>query len=569
MIIAESERFVQFARAPARFRLAFIALACPIARARYNRPMTTTAPTTASSGARFARAAFIVMVLFVASRVLGLLREIAISYQFGTSAEAAAYQAAFRVPDLLFNLMSGGALASAFIPTFTGFLTRDDRAGAWRLASAVATIILVGLGLVAGAAALAAPWLVGVLFGGFTPEEQQLTAALMRMMLVSTVIFSLSGLVMGVLNAFEHFVMPALAPLIYNLGIIFGALLLAPIWGIYGLALGVILGALGHLLVQVPTLIRYGARYVPTFGLRDPVVGPHVREVGRLMAPRTVGVATVQLSFLVNNILASYLYVQAIPALYYGWITMLLPQGIFALSVATVIFPSFAAQAARGEVAGMRHSLSATLRAILFLTAPATVGLIVLREPLIATLFQRGAFDATSTQAAAWALLFYSLGLVGHSLLEIINRAFYALHDTFTPVMVAVGAMLFSIVLSLLLIPRFGSQTDIARGPHGALAFANSAATTLEMLLLLWLLRRRLQGIDGRALLSGGARVGVAALVMGVALVGVMRVPFFAELPVWLFTCLAVLGGASIYLFTSWALRVDEVRLLPRLFRRR
>lgn len=531
-----------------------------------------TMSTPTSTGWRVARAALVVMVLFVASRVLGLVREVAVSHQFGTSPEAAAYQAAFRIPDLLFNLMAGGALASAFIPTFTGFLTRDDRSGAWRLASAVANIILLVLSMLAGLAALAAPWLVAHVVApgeGFTPELRLLTANLMRIMLASTVIFSLSGLIMGVLNAFEHFVMPAVAPLVYNLGIIVGALALAPRWGVHGLAYGVVLGAFGHLLIQVPILIHHGLHYTPTLGLRDPALAPYVRQVGRLMAPRVFGVAVLQLSFLANTILASYLYVQAIPALYYGFITMLLPQGIFALSVATVIFPAFAVQAARGEMSAMRRSLSVTLRAVLFLTVPATVGLIVLRVPLIATLFQRGAFDATSTQAAAWALLFYSPGLVGHSVVEIVSRAFYALHDTLTPVLVGAGAVLLSVVLSLLLMPRFGSPTDIGHGPHGALALANSASTTLEMLLLLWILRRKLHGLEGRELLGAGLRLGGAALVMGVLLVGLLQLPLAATMPVWLLTPLAIAAGAGVYALAAWLLRADEVRLVPQLLLRR
>ncbi|MCZ7568012.1 MAG: murein biosynthesis integral membrane protein MurJ [Ardenticatenaceae bacterium] len=533
--------------------------------------MTTTVPTPGATGHRMARAALMVMVLFVASRALGLVREVAVSHQFGTSPDAAAYQAAFRIPDLLFNLMAGGALASAFIPTFTGFLSRDDRPGAWRLASAIANIILLSLTVLAGLAALGAPWLVHLVVpgGGFTPEMRHLTANLMRIMLASTVIFSLSGLIMGVLNALEHFIMPAVAPLLYNLGIIVGAVVLAPRWGVYGLALGVVLGAIGHLLIQVPVLIRHGSRYSVTLGLRDPVLAPYVRQVGRLMAPRVLGVATVQLSLLVNTILASYLYVQAIPALYYAFITMLLPQGIFALSVATVIFPAFAGQAARGEQAAMRRTLSLTLRVVLFLTVPAAVGLIVLRVPLITLLFQRGAFDATSTAAAAWALLFYSFGLVGHSLLEIISRAFYALHDTLTPVLVAAGAVALSVAMSLMLLPRFGSPTDIGHGPHGALALANSTSTTLEMLLLLWLLRRRLHGLEGREMLIASGRVGVAALIMGTGLLALLRFPPLRQAPGWLLTPLAIAAGGGLYLLAAWLLRADEVRLVPQLLLRR
>jgi len=205
---------------------------------------------------RVARAASLVMALFVASRVLGLLREMVIARQFGTSAEMDAYLAAFRLPDFLFYMVAGGALGSAFIPTFTGFLTRRDMPGAWRLASAVINWILLILSVLGGLAALFAPWLVQTFFSDFSPTQQALTVELMRWMLVSTVIFGVSGVVMGILNAHQHFLLPALAPVMYNLLIILAALFLGPTWGVRGLTVGVVLGATAHLLVQVPGLIQ-------------------------------------------------------------------------------------------------------------------------------------------------------------------------------------------------------------------------------------------------------------------------------------------------------------------------
>ncbi|MFN2225821.1 MAG: murein biosynthesis integral membrane protein MurJ, partial [Anaerolineae bacterium] len=289
-----------------------------------------------SARVQIARAAGLVMALFVVSRALGLLREVVISHRFGTGGELDAYLAAFRLPDILFQIVAGGALASAFLPTFATLLAGDDDEGAWRLASAVINLVLILTAVLSVAAALAAPWLVRtVVAPGFPPARQDLTAGLMRLMLLTPTVFGVSGVVMGILNARQHFLLPALAPIVYNLGIIGGAVLLAPRLGVQGLALGVVVGALGHLLVQLPGLARHGLRYSPVLGLRD----PGVHEVGRLMLPRVLGLAAVQVNFLVNTILASGLVAGSLAAINYAWLLMLLPQGVFAQSVATAAFP--------------------------------------------------------------------------------------------------------------------------------------------------------------------------------------------------------------------------------------
>ena len=318
---------------------------------------------------------------------------------------------------------------------------------------------------------------------------------------------------MGVLNAHQHFLLPALAPSIYNLSIIGGALFWGPRIGVMGMAVGVVVGAALHLLVQVPGLLYYGARYVPTWGLDS----PGVREVGRLMAPRVLGTAVTQLNFVVNNSLASLMGEGAVSAINYAWLLMLLPQGVFAQAVGTAAFPTFAAQVARGERAEMRSTLAATLRAVFSLCLPATMGLLVLGRPVVSLLFQRGAFRAASTDAVAWALAFYALGLMGHAGLEIIARAFYALHDTFTPVWVGGAAMALNVALSLTLPGAFGLA---GWPPHAGLALANSIATLLELVVLLALIRRRLGGLEGRRTLTSLVKSGLAALAMGTMLLG-------------------------------------------------
>ena len=492
------------------------------------------------------------MALFVVSRGLGLLREMIISHQFGTGGDLDAYLAAFRLPDILFQIIAGGALGSAFIPTFASYLAQDDEEGTWRLASAVINLVLVVTTALAALAALLAPWLVSAIIApGFDTARQVLTANLMRLMLVTPVIFGVSGVVMGILNARQHFLLPALAPILYNLGIISGALALAPAMGVRGLALGVVGGAVAHLLVQVPGLVRHGLRYTPTLGLRD----PGVHEVGRLMLPRMLGLAAVQLNFLVNTILASGLVAGSLAALNYAWLLMLLPQGVFAQAVATAAFPTFSTQAAKGQHAEMRRTLAATLRAVLYLAVPAAVGLLVLRLPLVQLIFERGAFTATSTRMVAWALALYALGLPAHSVVEIVVRAFYAMHDTKTPVAVGVAAMGLNVALSVVFMAAFEAMGWPA---HSGLALSNSLATTIEMAVLVGIIRRRLDGLEGREMIGSLARIGLSAAVMG--LVSWALAWLLAGTSAWLAGGLTAVGGVVVYGGVSLALGALEPR---------
>ena len=506
-----------------------------------------------TSGSRqIARAAAQVVALFVVSRALGLAREMVVGAVFGTGADYDAYLAAARIPDILFTLIAGGALGSAFIPTFTGYFARDDADGGWRLASAVVNLLLVALTVAAALAALAAPLLVStVLAPGFAPAQQALTVALMRTMLVAPLFFGVSGVVMGILNARQHFVLPALAPSLLNLALIAAALLLAPTMGVRGLALGYVAGAALHLAVQLPALPRVGARYRPLLTLRD----AGVRQVLRLMAPRVLGLAAVQVNFLVNTNIASRLGAGAVSALNYAWLLMLLPQGVFAQAVATAAFPTLAEQGARDARDEMRRTLAATLRTVFFVTIPAAVGLLVLGRPLVALLFERGAFQSSSTGAVAWALALYSLGLVGHAGVEIVVRAFYSLRDTWTPVWVSGLAMGLNVALSLTLPAAFGGAGWPA---HGGLALANSVATLLEMVALLALLRPRLGGLEGRALAASLGRSGLAAAAMAAVLLLWQRASGGLS-ALWVGGGGVALGAAA-YLAVAALLRADELR---------
>jgi putative peptidoglycan lipid II flippase len=522
---------------------------------------TQTEPKESADKAQVARAAGLVMALFVLSRALGLFRQMVISNQFGTSGDLDAYLAAFRLPDILFQLVAGGALASAFIPTFASTLARDGDRGAWRLASAIINLVLILTSILAIAAAILAPWLVQTLVApGFGPARQAQTVHLMRIMLLTPAIFGVSGVIMGILNSRQHFLLPALAPTFYNVGIIFGAVALAPVIGVRGLAWGVVAGALAHLLVQLPGLVRQGFRYTTTLGLRN----PDVLEVGRLMLPRVAGLAAVQLNFLVNTALASALVVGSLSAINFAWLLMLLPQGVFAQAVATAAFPTFSAQVASGRRRDMRSTLMATLRAVLYLSIPAAVGLIVLRVPLVQLLFERGAFTDLSTQMVAWPLALFALGLPAHSVVEIVVRAFYAMHDTKTPVLVGISAMALNVALSLAFIPAFEALGWMA---HGGLALSNTLATSLEMIVLLVILRQRLEGLEGRDLTASLSRIIVAAAIMGAVLWGLLAI--LSGTNPWLLGAFGTALGVAVYGGISLLLGASEPRAVWSMIRAR
>jgi putative peptidoglycan lipid II flippase len=466
------------------------------------------------------------------------------------------FLAANRVSETLFVLMAGGALGSAFIPTFTGMLTKGERGKAWKLASSIANLVLAVLTLAALLAALfARPLVRYVLAPGFArdPQLETLTVNLLYIMLPSAVIFGLSGLVMGILNSHQVFFLPALTPALYRLGMIFGVLVLSPRWGIYGLAWGVLLGACLHLLCQIPSLLRLRGSYTPTFGLNLPAV----RQVGLLMAPRVFGVAVVQLNFWVNTRLASLMAEGSVTGISWGLTIMLMPQSVIAQSVAMAALPTLSAQFALDKMDDLRAALAASLRGILLLALPASLGLILLRQPVVALLLQYGKFDAYSTQLIAWALLWYAAGLVGHCIVEILSRAFYALQDTRTPVLVGSLAMGLNVLLSVLLSQWF---EKLGWMPHGGLALANSLATGLEAGALLLLMRKRLGGLQGRRVLDASLRSGLAAIFMGLALWGWSLVA--QGMPAWLVALGGVVCGGLVYALAVLALGVPEVRSL-------
>jgi len=496
------------------------------------------------------------MIAILFGQLAGLVRGVIIANAFGASLELDAFYAANRVSETLFLLVAGGALGSAFIPTFTGLLAKNDKDSAWRLASSLANTVTLTLSLLAALIAVFAPLVVRfALAPGLSadPELFSLTVTLLRIQLISAVLFGLGGLIVGVLNAHQVFLVPALTPAMYQLGIIIGAVVLAPSKGIYGLAWGVVIGAVFYLLIQIPSLLKQKVEYTAALGLKDPTT----RRVFLLMGPRLLGVAIVQLNFWVNTNLASRMDAGSVASLTYGFSLMLMAQAAIAQSVAIAAMPTFSAQHALGKTDEMRTSLAATLRGILLMALPASVGLMILREPLIAFLYQRGEFDAQDVQLVAWALLWYAAGLVGHSIMEVLTRAFYAQQDTKTPVIIGTIAMGLNVIFSILFSQYFA---QIGWYPLGGLALANSLATALEAAALFIFMRKRLGGIEGKSIADGAWRVGLAGLGMAIGLL--IWIQGTGSLSHWLVALGGVVLGGVSYLIGILVLKVPEIRLL-------
>ena len=501
------------------------------------------------------------------SRILGVARDIVLSNQFGTSEQFGAYQAAFRIPDTLYLLIIGGALGSSLIPVFSRFLGQSDETNAWRLANTVVNYAMLVLTISTVIAWIFAPFIVSTLLApGLPAATQNLTVDLTRLLLLQPFFMGLGGIALALLNGSENFVWPALAPLIYNFSIILGALFLTGPFGIQGVAFGVIFGALLYLLVQLPTLYRLGFYFRPSLD-RD---SPGASQVLKALGPRLLGQAAFQANFFIATNLASRLDEGAakVSAFGYAYQLFMLPHGVFAISLATVAFPAMARFLGENNLAGMKQTLIGSLRQVLFLALPAALGLGILARPIVMTLYESGKFTSESTDLVSPTVLCFSFGLVSYGIVEILTRGFYALHDTRTPVIIALVTVGLNLLLSLPLI-----------GPlqQGGLALALALSTSAEMILLYWFLVRQIGPLDPENsdnLLLTVFKIGIAADLMGVVLlvgVRILQSPLESgnKLVVLLITLLLVGIGGAVYAGTAYLLKLEELRGVVRRFGRR
>lgn len=466
----------------------------------------------ASSAARLAKSAGIVGTATLTSRILGLVRDQILAFLFGAGNAMDAFYVAYRIPNLMRDLFAEGAMSAAFVPTFTRRLTQEGRESAWRLGNQLINALIVITGLLVLAGIVFARPLTTFLAGDYAevPGKLELTVTLTRILLPFLTLVAVAAALMGMLNSLNRFFTPALSPAMFNVGIIMSAVVLVPFAPTLGLdpiiaiAVGALVGGVGQIALQVPSLLREGYRYRPRLSPSD----PGLREILTLVGPGTLAGAAVQINLLVNTVLATGEGTGAVSWLSYAFRLMYLPIGLFGVSIATATLPAVSRYAAETDLAGVRRTLSSALRMMLMLTMPAMVGLMVLASPIVSLIFERGSFTAEDTAATAAALSFYAPGLLGYSAVRIGVPCFYALKDSVTPTAVSIASVGLNIVLNLALVQVMG---------YRGLALGTSIAALFNALVLFSLLQGRIGGLESRRLLTAFVKISVAATLMGIA----------------------------------------------------
>lgn len=548
---------------------------------------------------RIQRNTIILSVAFILSDVLGLVRTILFAFVFGTSLTSDAYFQAFLIPDTIFNTIAGGALGSAFIPVFTKYMVGDrDERTAWKVASTAMNLAVVTMMVFA---------LLAIIFAGqiiplYNPRPTSMSVqdysahinlivSLARIMLLQAILLGGGVIVTSILQARERFLLPAIGSAAYNVGIIVGllpGLFLAlighrdPTTAVYGATWGVVIGAVLQVAIPIPGLVKVGMRYNFSFDWRH----PGIIQIARQMVPRIINAAMLSLSTGVDRYLISFLGILFSADVVGGLITqyaqafqlLLLPWSIFGASIATAAFPTLAENVARSRFDRFRERIMETLRSILFLSLPSSVGLIVLGLPIIQVLFEHGAFSLNDAVLTTYPLAGFAFGLTGLSAVEILTRSFYALRDSKTPVIVSVVQFLFKIALSLVLISLavFGPGWGTA-----ALAFSTSVATSLEAIALLWLLQQRIGGFALRKLVFFVGEVLVAAGVMGISVLiarllldlvlhttDSTSLGFTGTFLALIKLCIELFVGLFVYLKVARLIGIEELEPVQRILRR-
>lgn len=455
-------------------------------------------------------AAIIIAGASLLSRLMGVVRDRALAHYFNTGPVADAYFAAFKIPDLIFNLLVAGALTAGFIPIFTKLLNPDnetDSPAAWRLANNVLNILVVALTSICVLGMIFVKPLTHLIAPGFTPENFALAASFTRIMFLSPLLLGISMIMGGILQSLRRFVLYSFAPVLYNFGIIIGITILVKYFGVIGLPWGVVLGAFLHCSIQIYGAWKSGWRWQKVFDWSD----RNTILVGKLMIPRTLGLAITQFNQLITTILASLLPAGSLAVYSYANNLQSLPTGIIAIPFAMAVFPVLSATAAQKNNHAFVDNLSTTIRQILFLTVPAAILILLLRAQIVRVVLGSGTFDWDSTKATANALAFFSLGLIAQALIPLLARGFYALSNTKTPFVIGVIAELISIIAALLLMKPLGAS---------GLALATTVGATINTVLLLLYIRQTTKTLDGGKIIFSLLRIMAAAMAMALAVQG-------------------------------------------------
>jgi putative peptidoglycan lipid II flippase len=521
------------------------------------------APDPAASRGALARRATSASIATMASRILGVVREMVLATLFGPSHAMDAYRIAFRIPNMLRDLFAEGVMSAAFVPTFTRRLTIDGKASALRLGLAAINALVVITGTLVILGMIFAEPLVRLLVSAdyaATPHQIELTVFLSRIMMPYLTFIAVAATAMGMLNALHHFFVPALSPAMFNIVSIVSMLVLVPVMPALGLpavaaiAIGTVVGGFAQWAMQVPLLRREGLRYQATLDWRD----EGLRRMLLLMGPGTIGLAATQINLLVSSYLASSA-TGVVSTLEWAFRVMYLPIGLFGVSIAAATLPAVARQHAEQNVPAVRTTIADGLSLMLMLNIPATVGLVVLATPIVRVMYEHGRFTAQDTVATAAALQLYAIGLVGYSIVRIVSPVFYAIGSSRTPVVVGVITVVLNAILSVV----FVRDTSLE---YRGLPLATSLAALFNCAVLLLLLRRRLHGIDGARLLSSISRILVASLAMGIVAFaadkGLARTLPDGRLVNEVLRLVVAIGCAlTVLAATAFALRIRELHL--------
>lgn len=493
------------------------------------------------------------------SRLLGLLRDILIARFFGTGYAAGAFVVAFTLPNMLRDFIGEGAANAAFVPVLTEYKVKATKEEFWKTANNILILLLLCLIFVSIVGIVAAPFIVRVMAPGFIKAAGAIpiTVRLTRIMFPYILFMGLTAYSMGILNTLNHFTAPAFSHGLLNVSLILSIIILCPRTGVMGLAVGVLLGGLLQVLVQIPVLYKKGFRLTKGINFSHPAV----KKIGLLLAPRVVGTAVYQINVLADRILASLFWIVGtggIPALYYSYRLIQYPLGIFSTALATAVLPVMSNHAVGRDMKLLKSTVSFSLRSVFFIMIPASVGLVVLGKPLIRILFERGVFNAYSSAITYHALLFYSIGLFAYGGIRILAVCFYSMNDTITPVKVAGCSLIVNIVFNLILMWPL---------KIGGLALATSIAATFNFVMLFLILERRLKGLEVKAICVSVAKIILAVIPMGLICYYLSEV-LFNDIPtantLLNISRLVLTVGVGIIVFISTALLlgVEEARKL-------
>ena len=510
------------------------------------------------------KAAGQISVATTGSRILGFIRDILLAKIFGATGLTDAFFIAYRIPNLFRELFAEGSMSAAFIPVFTETLTNESKENARKLASAVLAFLLLLLSVLCSLGILFAPLILSVIAPGFisSPDKFSLTVKLTRVMFPFLFFISLAAFAKGILNSLKQFFIPALAPIFLNLAIISSALLAAPhvTQPLLAIGLAVSIGGALQIAVQIPSLMKEGFMVRPALILKH----PGLKKILHLLLPAIIGMGVAQINIFVSTIFVSYLSGGAATYLYYAMRFVHLPIGIFGVAMATAVLPSLSEHAANGNNDALRDTFSFSLRLLFFITLPAMAGLIILAEPIINVLLQRGEFSAIAASETAYALIFYSSGLWAFVGARIVASTFYALQDTKTPVKIAALSVVTNIIFSFILV-----------GPlrHGGLALANAVASAVNFFVLFYFLRKRLIKVDGRKIGLSFIKTAAASCLMGIAgFLAVNSSIWNADAGLFekaLVLSVIIVFCVGLYILTAYLMKSDELHYLIKMRRKK